>query len=154
MLTILFLSLLIGIVAGLRAMTAPTLASWAAHAGALSVTGKWLGFMASPWAAGVFTLLAIAEFVTDLLPSTPSRTTPIQLGGRLVTGTLAGATIGAGGGMVLMGSLGGLCGALLGTYGAALARAWLARAFHSDPPAAILEDMIAVLLGLYAVGLL
>ena len=154
MLTILFLSVLIGVVAGLRAMTAPTLASWAAHAGVLPVAGTWLGFMASPWAVGVFTLLALAELVTDLLPSTPSRTVPMQLGGRLVTGALAGATVGAGAGLIIIGSLSGLCGALLGTYGGALARGWLARTFHSDPPAALSEDVVAIVLGLCAVGLI
>lgn len=154
MTTVVFLSLLIGLVAGLRAMTAPTLASWAAYAGALPVAGTWLGFMASPWTVGVLSLLALAEFVTDLLPSTPSRTVPVQLSGRLVTGALAGATVGAGSGMIIVGSLCGLVGAALGTYGGALARGWLARSFRSDPPAALLEDAITVLLGLFAVGLL
>lgn len=154
MLTILFLSLLIGVVAGLRAMTAPTLASWAAYAGVLPVAGTWLGFMASAWAVGVFTVLALAELVTDLLPSTPSRTVPMQLGGRLVTGALAGATVGAGVGMVLIGSLSGFFGALIGTYGGALARRSVAGAFHSDPPAAVLEDVLAIGLGLCAVGFL
>ena len=39
------LALLIGVVAGLRAMTAPAAVSWAAHLGWLDVSGTWLAFL-------------------------------------------------------------------------------------------------------------
>ena len=67
------LALLIGIVAGLRAMTAPAAISWAAYLGLLDLSGSWLSFLASPWAVGILSVLALVEFVTDQLPSTPSR---------------------------------------------------------------------------------
>ena len=46
MVTILVLSLLIGVVAGLRAMTAPAAVAWAAHLGWLPVAGTPVAFMA------------------------------------------------------------------------------------------------------------
>ena len=154
MIPLICFALLIGLVAGLRAFTAPALASWAAYAGILPVSGTWLGFLTSPWAVLAFTLMALGEFVTDLLPSTPSRTVPVQLTGRLTSGAFVGAAVGVSAGMTLVGSLAGLLGAFIGAYGGKAARAGLARAFDSDSSAAVLEDTAAVVLGLCAVGLL
>jgi uncharacterized membrane protein len=39
------LALLIGVVAGLRAMTAPAAVSWAASLGLLTLDGSWLAFL-------------------------------------------------------------------------------------------------------------
>ena len=36
---------LIGVVAGLRALTAPAAVSWAAHLGWLKLEGTWLAFL-------------------------------------------------------------------------------------------------------------
>ena len=80
------LALLIGVIAGLRAMTAPAAVGWGAYLGWLPVAGTWAGFM-SHWAAvGIFTILAIVELVTDQLPSTPSRKVPQQFGARIIMG--------------------------------------------------------------------
>ena len=59
------LALLIGIVAGLRAFTAPAAASWA---GWLPLGGTWLAFLGSIWTAVILTVLALVELVTDQLP--------------------------------------------------------------------------------------
>ncbi len=67
------LALLIGVVAGLRAMTAPAAVSWAAYLGWLPLENSWAWFMGhwlTPW---IFSALAIVELITDQLPSTPSR---------------------------------------------------------------------------------
>ena len=93
------LALLLGFVAGLRAMTAPALVSWAAYLGWLDLSGTWLAFLGNGWACGVLTLLALGELVTDQLPTTPSRTVPVQFGARIVTGALTGAAIGAASGL-------------------------------------------------------
>src|ERR671922_2116790 len=61
----------IGVVAGLRSMTAPAIVAWAAHLGWLNLSGSPLAFMGSLWAAAIFTLGALAEFVADQLPTTP-----------------------------------------------------------------------------------
>jgi uncharacterized membrane protein len=138
------LALLLGVVAGLRAMTAPALVSWAAHLGWLDLNGTWLAFFGSVWTRWILTLLALAELVTDQLPATPSRTVPVQFGTRLVTGGLAGAAIGAGSGALAGGLLAGILGAILGTLGGSAGRARLAKAFGSDRPAALIEDAVAI----------
>jgi len=139
------LALLIGVVAGLRAMTAPAAISWAAYLGWLNLSGTWLSFMGSVWAVAIFSVLAIIELVTDQLPSTPSRKVPQQFGARLVMGALTGAAIGAGGGMWIAGLVAGVIGAVIGTYGGAAMRGKLAAAFKKDPPAAFIEDAIAII---------
>ena len=78
------LALLIGVIAGLRAMTAPAAVAWGAWLGWLPVAGTWASFMGHWIAVGIFTILAIVELVTDQLPSTPSRKVPQQFGARIV----------------------------------------------------------------------
>jgi len=138
------LALLIGVIAGLRAMTAPAAVNWAVAADWLPVEGTPLAFLgasATPW---IFTVLALGELVTDQLPQTPSRKVPIQFGGRLVAGALSGAAIGTAAGSIWVGAGLGLVGAIVGTLGGAEARAGLARAFGRDLPAALIEDVVAV----------
>ena len=88
--TALVLPLLIGMIAGLRAMTAPAAVSWAARAGWLTLAETplaFLGYAFTPW---IFTVLALGELVTDQLPTTPSRTVPIQFGTRILMGASIG----------------------------------------------------------------
>ena len=147
------LALLIGIVAGLRAMTAPAVVSWAGHAGRFSLASTPLAFMGSWWAPWLFTALALAELVTDQLPTTPSRKVPMQLGARIVTGALAGATIAATGASLAAGAAAGAVGAVIGTFGGAAFRARLAVFFGEDRPAAFIEDAIAIIGALLIVSL-
>jgi uncharacterized membrane protein len=139
------LALLIGIVAGLRAMTAPAAVSWAAYLGVLSLTGTWLSFLSFIWAVIILTLLAVAELVTDQLPSTPSRKVPPQFATRVVMGALSGAAIGAAFGMWAGGLVAGAIGAVAGTLGGAAVRAALAKALGRDTPAAFIEDAVAII---------
>ena len=138
------LALLIGMVAGLRTMTAPAAISWAAQLGWLPLSGTPLAFMGFAYTPYIFTLLAAIELVTDQLPQTPSRKVPMQFGARIASGALCGACIGASTGALLAGLIAGVAGAVIGTLGGALARGKLARAFGKDRPAALLEDMVAV----------
>ena len=140
----LLLALLIGVVAGMRAMTAPAIVSWVAGLGWLDLSGTWLAFFGSVWTHWVFTLLALVELVTDQLPSTPSRTVPVQFGTRIVTGALSGAAIGASGGAMHAGLGAGIVGAIVGTLGGRAFRGRLAKAFGSDRPAAFIEDAVAI----------
>jgi len=64
-------ALLIGIIAGLRTMTAPTAISWAAWSGRLALEGSWLAFLGYSWTPWIFTLLAIGELVGDQLTLSP-----------------------------------------------------------------------------------
>lgn len=138
------LALLIGVVAGLRAMTAPALVSWAAHLGWLPLQGTWLAFLGYAWTPWIFTALALGELVSDQLPKTPSRTVPLQFGTRIVMGGLCGAAIGSIPGSWLAGMLAGMAGAVIGTLGGHALRARLAKAFGRDLPAALLEDVVAI----------
>jgi uncharacterized membrane protein len=137
-------ALLIGIVAGMRAMTAPAGVSWAARLGRVEVSGTWLEFLGRAWTPWILTLLALGELVTDQLPSTPSRTVPVQFGTRLVVGAVCGAAVAAASGSMVSGALVGIVGALIGTLGGRALRARLAAAFGRDRPAALLEDAIAI----------
>lgn len=87
------LALLIGIIAGLRAMTAPAAVGWAAHLGWFDVSGTPLAFMGYRWTPWIFTALALIELVTDQLPNTPSRKVPMQFGARILMGHSPGAPL-------------------------------------------------------------
>jgi len=142
--SIYLLAFLIGVVAGLRTMTAPAVVSWAAWLRWIDLEPTWLAFLGARYTPFILTLLAAAELVTDQLPSTPSRKVPMQFGARIVSGALCGAALGATGGALLVGLVLGAIGAVAGTLGGAAARARLATMFHSDRPAALLEDFVAV----------
>ncbi len=64
---VLFLALGIGVVAGLRSLTAPATVAWAAHLGWINLHGSPLAFMGTAWALAIFTLLAVIELVADQL---------------------------------------------------------------------------------------
>jgi uncharacterized membrane protein len=146
------LALLIGVVAGLRAMTAPAAVAWGAYLGWLPLSGTWAGFMGHWIAVAIFSVLALVELVTDQLSSTPSRKVPQQFGTRLVSGAFTGAVIGTAGGALIAGLIAGVIGAAIGTYGGAEVRARLAGAFGRDLPAALIEDAVAILLALWVVS--
>ncbi len=138
------LAVLIGIVAGLRAMTAPAAVSWAAYLGWVDLSGTWLsiaGHWLTPW---VLTAVAVGELISDQLPSTPNRKTPAQFGTRMIMGALSGAAVGTAGGVWAVGLLAGVAGAVIGTFGGAAARAKLAARFRRDSPAAFLDDAVAI----------
>ncbi len=98
---------------------------------------------------------ALTELATDKLPSTPSRKVPQQFGARLVSGGLAGAALASasasGGGSWIVGLVAGVAGAVVGTLGGAAARAALMRLFGRGTPAALVEDLVAIVLGIAVV---
>jgi uncharacterized membrane protein len=138
------LALLIGVVAGLRAMTAPAAISWAAYLGLIDLSGSWLAFLGYRFTPWVFTLLAVAELVSDQLPSTPSRKVPPQFITRILMGALSGAAIGYSGANLVAGAVLGAVGVVIGTLGGAAVRGRLARMFGKDLPAALIEDVVAI----------
>lgn len=142
--TVLLLSLSIGIIAGLRSMMAPAAVSWAARHGWLNLEPTALAFLGYAFTPWILTVLALGELVTDQLPSTPSRKVPMQFGGRILTGGLSGAAIGAGNGQLFAGLIAGVIGAVIGTLGGSAVRGQLATAFGSDRPAALIEDAVAI----------
>ena len=106
--------------------------------------------MGSRWAVALFTLGALSEYIADLLPTTPARTSAFPLAVRIVTSLLTGASVAIAGGFLLwVGLLGGAMGAIAGAFGGYRARAGLVRALHvPDAAIAIPEDGIALGLGL------
>jgi uncharacterized membrane protein len=143
---VLALALSIGVVAGVRAMTAPAVVSWAAHLGCLNLHGTPLAFMGSPVAVGIFSLAAIAEYINDVLPKTPSRTAPGPLIARICTGGLSGACLCASAGQSLLigAALGGV-GAAIGAFGGYQVRTRLVSALNvKDIFVAIPEDLVAI----------
>lgn len=142
---------LVGLVAGLRALTAPAVVSWAARAGVLAVAGTSLAFMGYKYTPIIFTVLAVAELINDKLPKTPSRKAPPGFIARVITGGLSGATVGAAGQSLVVGLVLGVIGAVAGTLGGAAVRQKMAAAFGRDFPAALVEDAAAILIGVFAV---
>jgi uncharacterized membrane protein len=145
------LALVIGIVAGLRAMLAPTAVSWAAGLGVLDISGTGLAFLGYRWTPWVISLAAIGELVNDKLPNTPSRKILPQFTVRVVMGGLSGAVLAFSLGNWVGGLIMGVAGAVLGTYGGAAMRSWLAKSLGSDLPAALIEDLIAIVLAVLVV---
>src|ERR1700759_2059821 len=113
------LAFLIGIIAGLRALTAPTVVSWAARLGWLSLNGTWLSFLGYHWTPIILTIGAVGEIINDKLPNTPSRKVPPQFITRILTGALSGAAMMAAHGNWIVGAVIGGLGAVAGTLGGA-----------------------------------
>jgi len=141
----------IGFVAGLRSLTAPAAVAWAAHLGWIHLEGTPLAFMGSKWTVVVFTVLALVELVGDQLPQTPARTAAVGVSARIVTGSLTGACLAAGGGaQIWLGMIFGVVGAIAGAFGGYHARVGLVRSLRvPDFAIALPEDIIAVGLGLF-----
>jgi uncharacterized membrane protein len=139
------LAFLIGVVAGLRALTPLAAVSWAARLGWLHLENSWLaffGFAATPY---IVSVLAIGELINDKLPKTPSRKAPPGFIARIVTGALCGAAVGAASLSPIGGLLAGVIGAVAGTLGGPEFRSRLVKAIGgNDLPIALLEDAIAV----------
>jgi uncharacterized membrane protein len=142
---VVFLAFLIGVIAGLRALTAPSAVAWAGFGhGILNHTP--FRFMGRLPAALVFTVLAVLELVVDQLPTTPSRLAPAGMISRIVTGGLSGACLAAADAEsialgAVLGAVGGVVGAFVGYH----ARRGLVQALKvRDLPIALLEDAIAI----------
>ena len=145
---VLLFAVLIGVVAGLRALTPPAAVAWGAMLGWLPVEGTWAEWMAHPITVTVLTILLVVELITDQLPKTPPRTVPPQFIARLLTGAFAGAVIGAGFHHTFSALGAGMVGAVLGTLGGFHARrALVAKNGGRDLPIAATEDVIAVVGG-------
>src|ERR1039458_7353015 len=126
------LAFLIGVVAGLRALTPLAAVSWAARLGWLHLENTWLaflGFAATPY---IVSVLAIGELINDKLPKTPSRKAPPGFIARIVTGALCGAAIGAASQSLFGGLVAGAIGPVVGTLGGYEFRSRLVRAIGGE----------------------
>jgi uncharacterized membrane protein len=145
---------LLGVATGMRTMTPITVLCWFAWLGLLPQHGWafWTGYLVS---AIVFTVFALGEYFGDTLPTTPSRTKPALVFGRLVFGSLVGALAANAlhdpwaGGVIL-----GAIGALIGTFGFHKLRMVGAKAAGRDLPIAIMESTLALCFALLAAWVL
>ena len=143
--TILVFAFLIGAIAGLRALMAPTIVSWAAGLGWLPLGGTHFNFLSHSVTRYILSALALGELVNDKLPKTPSRKVPPQFIARIVTGAFSGAAIGASKEMWIGGLVAGAIGAIVGTLGGSEFRTRLVKATGGkDMPIALLEDVVAI----------
>jgi uncharacterized membrane protein len=147
----LLLSFSIAIMAGFRSLVTPAVVAWAAHLRWINLQDSPLSFMGTTWAVGIFTALALVEVILDKLPSTPARTSAVQLSARVVTGALTGACLAVAGGVILwLGALAGAVGAIAGAFGGYRLRASLGRALRvPDFLLALTEDLVTIGLGIF-----
>lgn len=145
---VLVLALLIGSVAGLRALTAPAVMAWAAALHWINLDGTWAQWLSHPVTVTVLTVLAVAELVADLLPGTPQRTIAVQFIARIVLGAFAGAVLGTAWNYTWTALGAAMIGAVLGALvGLGLRQRLVAATGGHDLPIALLEDSVAVLGG-------
>lgn len=150
----LLLSFSIAIMAGFRSLVTPAVVAWAVHLRWINLQDSPLSFMGTTWAVGIFTALALVEVILDKLPSTPARTSAVQLSARVVTGALTGACLAVAGGVILwLGALAGAVGAIAGAFGGYHLRASLGRALRvPDFLLALTEDLVTIGLGVFLVS--
>ena len=143
---VLLVAFLIGVIAGLRALSAPAVTSWAAHLGWLHLANSPLKFMGSMIAVTIFTILACAELVTDQLEATPPRTKPAGLVPRILLGGLCGAVVASAGVQSLaLGAVLGAVGGVAGAFAGYEVRTRLVKALGvPDFVIAVLEDAVAI----------
>jgi uncharacterized membrane protein len=144
----------IGVVAGLRSLTAPAVVAWAARLGWLNLSGSALAFLGSTLTVAIVSLLAIGELVADKLPMTPRRTALGPLLARILMGSLSGAClcISAGQSSLIGAVLGGI-GSVIGTFAGYEIRRRLVQTLNiRDISIALAEDLIAIGLALFLVS--
>lgn len=151
---VLLLAFLIGIICGLRSLTAPAVVAWAAHLGWLHLHGTRLSFMGSTAAVIIFSLAAFIELIADKLPFAPSRLKPPGMIGRIVFGGLSGASLTVAGGLTLAFGAGlGVVGGTAGAFAGYAVRTGLVKALKvPDFVIALLEDAVAIAGGLFTVS--
>lgn len=143
--------LLLGVVSGMRSMTAIAVLCWAAWLGLIPEHG-WAAWSSYLVVAILFSICALGEYVVDTLPKTPNRTAAGPAMARLALGILVGVLVAAAiheplaGGVVFAG-----VGALIGTWGSFWVRMTLTRLTGHDLPVALLESASAIALAVLAI---
>lgn len=144
--SVLILAFAIGVIAGLRSMTAPAVVSWAAHLKWLDLQQSQLAFLGSTAALYILSAAAIVEIVVDKLPKTPRRTELLGLIARFALGGLSGAALCAAANQSLVvGAVLGGVGGVAGGFAGYSVRTRLVKALNvPDTVVALLEDAVAI----------
>jgi uncharacterized membrane protein len=145
---------LLGLVTGMRTFTPMAVLCWFAWAGHLSVADTWASWTAKLVTAIIFSVLAFGEYIGDILPKTPNRTSPGPLIARLIFGGLIGAIVAASlNGAGIEGVILGVLGALVGAFGGFLIRREIVMKLGcKDWPVALVEDASAIVCAVLAMG--
>jgi uncharacterized membrane protein len=135
----LLLAFLLGFVSGLRTFTAPAVLWLMRHRGPL---------------AYVLVAAAAFEYFFDVNPKAPPRTAPFGLICRLISGAFVGYWAGVATSIApVYGAAVGAIGAIVGAYVSLPVRRW-AIAKIGDPPAGMLEDVVAIVASVVIVAAL
>jgi uncharacterized membrane protein len=144
----------IGVVAGLRSLLAPAAVAWAVRLGWVHLHGTLFGFMESPLAVAILSLLAVGELVADLLPQIPKRTELAPLLVRVLSGGFCGACLCASAQKSLaIGATFGAAGGLIGAFvGYNVRRRLVSKLMIQDLFVALAEDVLALGLAWFVVS--
>ena len=136
----------IGIVAGLRSLTAPAAVSWAANLHWLNLRDSRLALLGSTITAYIISALGLGELIADKLPFVPNRTSPLPMTFRILSGAICGAALCISANRFIWAGilLGGL-GAMNGAFGGFHVRRLLVKYLKiPDMAIALAEDALAV----------
>jgi len=147
-------ALAIGIVAGLRSMTAPAAVSWAAHLHRLDLRDPRLAWLGSTIAISTISVLGLGELIADKLPFVPNRTSPLPMAFRILSGAICGAALCLSANrLILPGTLLGGLGAINGAFGGFHVRRLLVKYLEiPDTAIALAEDGLAIGVGFFLVS--
>src|ERR1700737_2184979 len=144
----------IGIVAGLRSMTAPAAVSWAAHLHRLDLRDSRLALLGSAAGAYMTSTLALGELIADKLPFVPNRTSPLPITFRMLSGAVCGAALCVSvNRLILAGTLLGGLGGVNGAFGGFHVRRLLVKYLNvPDIKVALAEDAFAIVAALFIIS--
>src|ERR1700674_4331381 len=144
----------IGIVAGLRSLTAPAAVSWAANLHWLNLRESRLALLGTTIAAYMISALGLGELIADKLPFVPNRTSPLPMAFRIFSGAICGAAVCIPAHRLLLaGTLLGGLGAINGAFGGFHVRQLLVKYLKiTDLVIALAEDALAIGAGLFLVS--
>jgi uncharacterized membrane protein len=141
----------LGILAGMRSMSAPAITSkMLSQRHSKRLEKSPLNFMQSGKTANILSVMALGEFVGDKMPSAPNRVALPAIISRSISGAVAGASIyKASGGNVYAGAILGSVTAIAATFGSFyLRKAMVKQAHLIDPIVGSIEDAIVLGAGL------
>jgi uncharacterized membrane protein len=147
-------AVVLGVVTGMRTQVPLALLAADAKRGHFAADSAPPALLRSSAALPLLTIAAAGEMVVDKLPIAPSRLAPGPLFGRFLFGGLAGALVARRAGQrILTGAVLGAGGAGIGAFAGYHVRVWLGETTGlPDPIWGTLEDILALALGLSALG--
>ena len=152
--TVILAVVIIGFATGLRGLTPPAVVAWCSYLGCINLRDTPFSFISSATALAILSLLAIGEYVWDLLPTTPSRTAPPGLISRILSGSFTSACLLVATNHNLAFCILGGIAAIVGAFVGVRIRTRLVGALGvKDAAVAIPEDLVAIGLSLCAVCL-